>query len=199
MECVACKCDLGTSTQPMLLTCGHLCCETCLRPEELFQCASCHQVALVATRLFVTVGDSATESEHVNEGDERPAGLQGQEAEACLTTATQQIRQFIEQHLSPTTLRDLRLRNEADRRRVSTKMSTYFSLRQQNIQMQKRNADLLKDLTEGHRALKEAKKQLSRESTALEKNQRMYQKEVDGLNTAIARASQSVQRRLRHV
>lgn len=78
-------------------------------------------------------------------------------------------------------------------------MSTYFSLRQRNLQLQKQNADLLKDLAEGQRALKEAKKQLSRETTALEKNQRRHKQEVDQLNVAITRASQSVQRRLRYV
>ena len=103
MECVACKCDLGNSTPPMLLTCGaphvirrmssstqtqiligHLCCEACLRPEESFQCLSCHQVAIVATRLFVTVGDTSEESVHNDEVAEHIVGLQGPAAEVRL-------------------------------------------------------------------------------------------------------------------
>ena len=78
-------------------------------------------------------------------------------------------------------------------------MSTYFALRQRNLQIQKQNADLLKDIAEGQRALKEAKKQLSRETAALEKDHRRHKQEVDKLNAAITRASQNVQRRLRHV
>ncbi|TFK84074.1 hypothetical protein K466DRAFT_567436 [Polyporus arcularius HHB13444] len=138
-------------------------------------------------------------NESTPEDPELTNGVCGSDAEACLSTAIQEIRRFTDQHLSPTTISELRLRNQAARRRVSAKMSTYFAIRQRNVQMQKQNADILKELALGHRSLKDSKRELSRHSAALSKSQRMHRKEVDDLNAAIARASQSVERRLRHV
>ncbi|KAI1782250.1 hypothetical protein LXA43DRAFT_1104462 [Ganoderma leucocontextum] len=180
MECTSCNQIISThDVRPILLTCGHVCCESCIGRESLISdCKECKQLVVVATRLFVDVvstfaepntADLATETE--NQTVTSPGEMRGPEAEARMSTAIQALRRFTEENLSPGFQGSLRQQNQANRHRVAAKMSSYFQLRQHNMHLQKQNKDTLDDIERGQHLVKETKRQLSRESAALEKTQ----------------------------
>ncbi|KAI1785852.1 hypothetical protein LXA43DRAFT_1065529 [Ganoderma leucocontextum] len=212
MECVTCICTTtATDNRPVLLTCGHICCERCLGPNLVYHCTACEQLVIVATRLFVTEidtsldesdyagGSTGTSGQNTTTQNDGQDGLRGKDAEACLSTTIQCVRNFTENHLSSMVQGHLRQKNETNRRTVAAKMSTYFQLRQRNIHLQKQSTDMFADIERGQRSLKDAKRQLARENARLERNRRMHRQEVDRLKLAIARTSQRAERRLRHV
>ncbi|KAI0716958.1 hypothetical protein C8Q76DRAFT_692487 [Earliella scabrosa] len=80
---------------------------------------------------------------------------------------------------------------------IGQKIERYFDTRQQATHLEQQNVVLTQQLEQQRELLKNVKRTLSREGSALARAQRAHAKEVGDLRSEVTRVNQRIQRRLR--
>lgn len=122
-----------------------------------------------------------------------------QQTQILLEKSLQGLRWLTTERLSVAALDRLDSRNQHHRQLITRKVEEYSTARQRTASLEQQSSILLKEVTHQQQSVKDIKRHLSKEMNKFEKTRRAHIKEENDLKVAIVRASQRLQRRLRHV
>ncbi|KAI0745551.1 hypothetical protein C8Q76DRAFT_688604 [Earliella scabrosa] len=178
MDCVACGTDLVEPTaRPILLSCGG------------------------GDYRNKTVSRGGRQDMSFHPTAERPEPVPGRRQPICgeshLDRALHQLRRFTEESITPTVLEHLSSCNLSHRRLIAQKMDSYFTTRARAAHLQQEASILTQQLATQRELVKDAKKQMSRATAALNRSRRLHSKEQNELRREITKADQRIQRQRR--
>ncbi|RPD71980.1 hypothetical protein L226DRAFT_525084 [Lentinus tigrinus ALCF2SS1-7] len=166
----------------------------------LFACIVCADwlPAAIVTRLFPSIVERSDLSGPPNDTGVAAPADDSSKLQDWLNRALETLQLIRGRRLTSTALEDLDARLQHHRQALTCRVEDYFPVRQRIAYLQEQSVVLARQLIDDRQAVKDAKRQLSKETSAVEKARRIYVKEENELRVAIAKAHQRIQRRIRH-